>query len=164
MSRILTCAAVAALLAAPAVSIAQEAIPGYQPSAFEQSLAFIESRMEEFGARAEAIQADESLPEPEREARVMALWREYAPDLAAFTVSAAEFGAQTGGEVMTNIDVGSLVEAALYEADIEGQVARALAAADIEGQIETALAEANVQAAAMSAEAEDDIEDAQAAD
>ena len=43
------------------------------------------ARMEAFGARADAVAADESLSEAEREARIMEIYAEYEPDVAAFS-------------------------------------------------------------------------------
>lgn len=130
--------AAAMMLAAPAS--AQETrsmagvIPGYEPSPFEQNLADIETRMAEFGARMEAIQADRSLAADDRRDRQAALWREYGPDLIAFSTSAAEMGVTTAGTMMESMNVTGLVAAALSQADI------ALALASVE--IEAALAEA----------------------
>ena len=66
-------------------------------AAIEAAAGRFELRMEEFGERAEALSADESLPEEQREARVAALWGEYAPDVQAFTAVVTEHAATIAG-------------------------------------------------------------------
>ncbi len=133
--------AAAMMLAVPAQ--AQETrsmagvIPGYEPSPFEQNLADIETRMAEFGARMEALQGDRSLAVAERRDRQAALWREYGPDLIAFSTSAAEMGVTTAGTMMESMNVTGLVAAALSQAD----VAVALASVEIESALAEAFAE-----------------------
>ncbi|MBX9576465.1 MAG: hypothetical protein K2X07_12600 [Caulobacteraceae bacterium] len=117
MIRALSLAAALALL--PLVAQAQEQTPADPEAAIEAAAAVFEVRMEDFGARAEAIGADQSLTEDEREARIGALWLEYQPDVDAFT-----------GVVSAN--AGLIAEQALAEIDVEGLVAEALAGVDMD--------------------------------
>ena len=130
-------AAAAVIIAAPALAQDGETrsmagvIPGYEPSAFEQDLAGIESRMTAFGAKVEALDEDQTLTEAERETRMAALWTEYGPDVMAFTASAAEMGLNTAGTMMQTMNIGAMVEAALAEAFAEIGAAQAEATAEM---------------------------------
>lgn len=149
--RLIAIAAAAAAIAAPAFAQDGETrsmagvIPGYEPSAFEQGLADMESRMAAFGAGVEALDEDGTLTEAEREARMAALWAEYGPDVIAFTTSAAEMGLNTAGTMMQTMDLGAMVEAALSQADIAGAMASV--------EVQAALAEAFAEIGAAQAEA-----------
>ncbi len=55
----------------------------------ESAAAVFEQKMEEFGARAERIQADDSLSETQKGLRIAALWSDYQPHVADFTAQAA---------------------------------------------------------------------------
>jgi hypothetical protein len=81
--------------------------------------------MEEFGERAEAIGADESLPEEQREARVAALWGDYAPDVQAFTAVVTEHAATIAGQALAEVDVEALVAQSMGEVDVSGALAMA---------------------------------------
>lgn len=121
-------AAAAALM--PASALAQDdqgmrSIPGYQPSELELALDGIDARMAEYAARAEAIGADASLSEADREAQLAALWAEYQPDLVALSAGAAEFGLRMAGVALRSIDIGRLVESSLATVDMEAALAQA---------------------------------------
>ena len=94
-------------------------------AAIEAAAGRFEARMEEFGERAEALSADESLPEEQREARVAALWGEYAPDVQAFTAVVTEHAATIAGQALAEIDVDALVADALADVDLSGAMAMA---------------------------------------
>lgn len=85
-------------------------------------------QMEAFGARADAI-CRASLAESERDARIDALWAEYAPAVSAFSMLAAELGPQIAAEAMADIDVAALTTEAMAEAEASGamQAARGVA-------------------------------------
>lgn len=166
--RALACAAALSLAAVPAASAAQDSLPGYTPSALETSMAGFEARMTEFGDRAEAIADDDSLTEAEQEARILALWAEYSPELTAMTGAAAEFGVHTAGTILSNVDIDGMISAslasadieiaeAMAEVDIEAEVARALAGVDIDAEVARALAEADIEGSV--AEAMESLED-----
>lgn len=153
--RLIAIAAAAAIIAAPAFAQDGETrsmagvIPGYEPSAFEQDLAGVESRMAAFGAKVEALDEDQTLTEAERETRMAALWTEYGPDVMAFTASAAEVGLNTAGTMMQTMNLGAMVEAALSQADIAGAMASV--------EVQAALAEAFAEIASAQAEASAEV-------
>ncbi|MBD7942206.1 hypothetical protein [Brevundimonas guildfordensis] len=78
----------------------------------ESAAGVFEQKMEEFNARAERIQADESLSETQKGLRVAALWSEYQPHVADFTAEATR-------------QAGLIAEAALAEVDVEAIVREA---------------------------------------
>lgn len=126
----------AAAVLIPGTALAQDdqgmrSIPGYQPSELELALDRIDGRMAEYAARSEAIGADASLSEADREAQLAALWGEYAPDVTALAAGAAEFGLRMAGVALRSIDIDHLVQSSLAAADVEG----ALAAADVEAAL-----------------------------
>lgn len=94
-------------------------------AAIEAAAERFELRMEEFGERAEAVSADESLPEEQREARVAALWGEYAPDVQAFTAVVTEHAAAIAGQALAEVDVEALVAQAMAEVNMSGAMAMA---------------------------------------
>lgn len=94
-------------------------------AAIEAAAERFELRMEEFGERAEALSADESLPEEQREARVAALWGEYAPDVQAFTAVVTEHAATIAGQALAEVDIEALVAEAMSEIDLSGAMAMA---------------------------------------
>ena len=149
----LTAVAMSALMLTAAPALAQDGetrsmagvIPGYEPSALEQNLGDMESRMTAFGVKVAALDEDGALTEAEREARMAALWTEYGPDVMAFTASAAEMGLNTAGTMMQTMDFGAMVEAALAQADIAGAMASV--------EVQAALAEAFAGIAAARREA-----------
>lgn len=119
-------AAVAALI--PGAALAQDdggmrSIPGYQPSALELALDGIDARMAEYAARAQAIGADESLSDAEREAQLAALWAEYQPDIVALSTGAAEFGLRMAGVALQSIDIDRLIDSSLAAVDMEAAMA-----------------------------------------
>lgn len=134
MIRALSLAAALALL--PLAAQAQERTPADPEAAIEAAAAVFEVRMEEFGARAEAIGEDESLSEEEREARIGALWLEYQPDVDAFT-----------GVVSAN--AGLIAEQALAEIDVDALVAEALSGVDVDALVSDALSNVDVDVMAM---------------
>lgn len=147
LSASLVCAALAMTLGLAPAAFAQEQLPGYVPGRLETSMVGFEARMEEFGVRAEAIAGDESLSEDEREARILALWAEYGPEVTEVSLAAAEFGLQTGGTIMSNMNLDAVVQTSLATADIDGQIADALAEVDIDAEVGRALEEADIEAA-----------------
>ena len=94
-------------------------------AAIEAAAERFELRMEEFGERAEALSADESLPEAQREARVAALWGEYAPDVQAFTAVVTEHAATIAGHALAEVDIEALVAEAMSGIDMSGAMAMA---------------------------------------
>ncbi|RSB45978.1 MULTISPECIES: hypothetical protein [Brevundimonas] len=88
----------------------------------ENAAAAFEQKMEEFGARAERIQADENLTETQKGLRVAALWSDYQPHVVDFTAEATR-------------QAGLIAEAALAEIDVEAIVREAMAGVEpaIEG-------------------------------
>jgi len=94
-------------------------------AAIEAAAERFELRMEEFGERAEALSADESLPEEQREARVAALWGEYAPDVQAFTAVVTEHAATIAGQALAEVDIEALVAEAMSEVNMSGAMAMA---------------------------------------
>ena len=102
-----------------------EASAASAEAAIEAAAERFELRMEEFGERAEALSADESLPEEQREARVAALWGEYAPDVQAFTAVVTQHAATIAGQALAEIDVEALVADALADVDLSGAMAMA---------------------------------------
>jgi len=160
--RLIAIVAAATIIAAPAFAQDGETrsmagvIPGYEPSAFEQDLGDIESRMAAFGAKVEALNDDQALTEAEREARMAALWTEYGPDLMTFVASAAEVGLNTAGTMMQTMDLGAIVEAALSQADVAG----ARASVEVQAALAEAFAElATAHPALAAAPAADDGHD-----
>ena len=143
----LTAVAMSALMLTAAPALAQDGetrsmagvIPGYEPSAFEQNLGDVESRMAAFGASVEALEEDDTLTEAERQTRMAALWTEYGPDVMAFTASAADMGLNTAGTMMQTMNIGAMVEAALSQADIAGAM--------VSVEVQAALAEAFAEVA-----------------
>lgn len=94
-------------------------------AAIEAAAERFEARMEEFGERAEALSADESLTEEQREARVAALWGDYAPDVRAFTAVVTEHAATIAGEALAGIDIEAVVAEAMAQVDLSGALAMA---------------------------------------
>ncbi|MGO4410827.1 MULTISPECIES: hypothetical protein [unclassified Brevundimonas] len=112
MIRALSLAAALALLPVSA-AVAQESKTSAETQ-LEAAAAEFEKKMEEFGERAEAIQADKALDETTKGLRVAALWSQYQPHVAAFTTMAAA-------------QAGEIAQQALAEVDIEAVVTQALA-------------------------------------
>lgn len=143
----------AAVMLTAAPALAQETrsmvgvIPGYEPSPMEQGLADIEARMADFGARMEALQENDALSADERRDRQAALWREFGPDILAFSASAAEMGLATAATMMESMNVGAVVAAALSHADL----ALAMASVDVEAALAEAFAEIQAEWARESA-------------
>ena len=94
-------------------------------AAIEAAAGRFELRMEEFGERAEALGADESLPEEQREARIAALWGEYAPDVQAFTAVVTEHAGTIAGQALAGIDLEAVVADAMAGVDMSGAMAAA---------------------------------------
>jgi len=115
MIRALSLAAALALL--PLAAQAQEQTPSDPEAAIEAAAEVFEVRMEDFGARAEAIAEDESLTEEERDARIGALWMEYQPDVDAFTGVVSANAGLIAEQALADIDVDALVEEALAGVD-----------------------------------------------
>lgn len=121
MIKALSLAAALAILpvsAAVADPRATEAAADSGEAAIEAAAERFEARMEEFGERAEAVSADESLSEEDREARIAAMWTEYAPDVRAFTAVVTEHAATMAGQALAEIDIEALVSEALAGVDL----------------------------------------------
>ena len=129
MIKALSLAAALAILPLSAAAAAdpQEAEPAAASAeaAIEAAAERFEARMEEFGERAEALSADESLSEEQREARVAALWGDYAPDVRAFTAVVTEHAATIAGQALAEVDIEALVADALSQVDMSGALAMA---------------------------------------
>jgi hypothetical protein len=82
-----------------------------------------EARMEAFGERAESIGADDRLSEAQKEARIAALWGEYAPDVQAFTTEVTRHASDIADAALADIDVDAIVTEALAAVDISGALA-----------------------------------------
>jgi hypothetical protein len=94
-------------------------------AAIEAAAERFEARMEEFGERAETLGADESLTEEQREARIAALWGEYAPDVQAFTAVVSQHAAQIAGQALAEVDIEAVVAEAMREVNLSGAMAAA---------------------------------------
>lgn len=88
-------------------------------AAIEQAAKAFEARMEAFGERAERIGADKSLTEAQREARISALWEDYAPDVSAFTAEISSQASQIAQQVLADIDVEALVAEAMNDPEVQ---------------------------------------------
>lgn len=86
-------------------------------------------KMESFGERAEVICNDAGLDEAQKEQRIAALWREYEPDLNAFTAFAAQLGPQIAAEALAEIDIEAVVEEAMVEVNESGAMRGAMGVA-----------------------------------
>ena len=99
-------------------------------AAIEAAAGRFEARMEEFGERAEALGADESLTEEQREVRIAALWGEYAPDVQTFTAAVTEHAAAIAGQALAEVDIEAVVAEAMAGVDLSGvDLSGAMAAA-----------------------------------
>lgn len=127
------------------VSMSSAAWAGEEPNdaeaAIEAAAERFEARMEHFGERAEAIEADASLSDAQRGAMIAALWSEYAPDVAAFS-----------SEV--SVHATALAADAMEDADVQAEIDEAMAGIDIDAIVEEAMAGANVAIAEMEASPE----------
>lgn len=106
----------AALVLSPAsAALAQEPQAATEAQdRLDAAAADFEKRMEEFGQRAEAIDADGRLTDEQKEQRLEALWAQYEPHVAAFTALATR-------------QAGLIAQQALAEVDVEAVVTQALA-------------------------------------
>lgn len=93
---------------------------GQAEAAIESAASRFEARMEEFGERAEALGADETLTEAQREVRIAALWADYAPDVEAFTGVVAQHAADIANQALAAIDIEAVVADAMAEVDLSG--------------------------------------------
>lgn len=78
----------------------------------ESAAAVFERKMEEFGARAERIQADDSLSETQKGLRIAALWSDYQPHVADFTAEATRQASQIAQAALAEIDIEAVVREA----------------------------------------------------
>lgn len=125
MIKALSLAAALAILPLSAAAAAAdpqepESASAASEAAIEAAAERFEARMEEFGARAEALNDDESLSEEQREARVAALWGEYAPDVQAFTTLVTEHATTIAGQALAEVDIEALVSEAMAGIDLSG--------------------------------------------
>ena len=158
--RRLAAIAAASLLFIPAAASAQVPdIEGYEPGLEGQTETF-GATMEAFAAEVEAIEADDSLSEEARGARIAAAWAEVAPEVQAFSAAAARFGSVMASRMVANMDFTALTENAMAEASAE---LAALDTAAIEAEIAAALAEMDVEAEVAAALAEVDMAEVMAA-
>ena len=107
MIRALSLAAALALLPVSA-AVAQDQKTQAEVQ-LESAGAAFETKMEEFGERAEAIQDDDALDETVKGLRVAALWSEYQPHVTAFTAVAAEQAGQIAQQALAEIDIDAIV-------------------------------------------------------
>lgn len=120
MIKALSLAAALALLPLSA-ALAQDGAPGSTGSAeaeLEAAAAVFEARMETFGVRAGALEADESLTGEAREAAMAGLWAEYEPAVTEFTAFATRQAGLIAAQAMADIDLDALVEEALADVDL----------------------------------------------
>ena len=89
-------------------------------AAIEAAAEAFEARMEAFGERAEAVSADKSLTEDEREARIAAIWSEYAPEVSAFTTTVTRHAGAIAQQALADIDVEALVAGAINDPEVQG--------------------------------------------
>jgi enamine deaminase RidA (YjgF/YER057c/UK114 family) len=123
MIKALSLAAALALLPLSA-AVADEA-RGPSEDAIEAAAGAFEARMEEFGARAEAISDDASLTDTQRETRIAALWLQYQPDVTAFTALVSEHAVTVAAEALADMDIDAVVADALAEVQGSGALAGA---------------------------------------
>lgn len=83
----------------------------------EAAAAVFEQKMQEFGARAERIQADPDLTETQKGLRVAALWSDYQPHVVDFTAEATRQAGQIAEAALAEIDVEAIVREAMAEAE-----------------------------------------------
>ncbi|WP_312148066.1 hypothetical protein [Brevundimonas sp.] len=107
MIRALSLAAALALLPVSA-AVAQEDRTSAEAQ-LEAAAAAFESKMEEFGERAEAIQDDDALDDTVKGLRVAALWSEYQPHVTAFTNLATQQAGVIAQQALADIDVDAIV-------------------------------------------------------
>jgi enamine deaminase RidA (YjgF/YER057c/UK114 family) len=98
---------------------------GASQAAIEAAASAFEARMEGFGERAEAVSSDESLSADQREARIAAIWAEYAPEVSAFTAEITRHAGSIAQQALANIDVEALVADALNDPEVHGALAAA---------------------------------------
>lgn len=119
----------AALAILPLSSAMASEIPGDPESASEAAIeaaaTAFEARMEAFGERAEAISADDGLTADQREARIAAVWAEYAPEVSAFTAEITRHAGSIALEALADIDVEALVADAMNDPEVQGALAAA---------------------------------------
>lgn len=123
MIKALSLAAALALL--PLSAAVAGDLRGPSEDALEAAAEAFEARMESFGERAEAIKADASLSEAEREQRIALLWTEYQPDVTAFTAAAAVHAGGIAAEALADIDLEAVVSEAMAGVETSGLLAGA---------------------------------------
>ena len=111
MIRALSLAAALALLPVSA-AVAQEAKTAAEIQ-LEAAGAAFEKKMEEFGQRAEAIQADDALDDTVKGLRIAALWSEYQPHVTAFTSVASQQAGEIAQQALAEIDIDAVMAEAL---------------------------------------------------
>ena len=121
MIRILSLAAALAVL--PFSAAVAEENKTRSEAAIEAAATAFEARMEAFGTRAEAIGDDKSLTEPQREAKIDALWSEYQPEVAVFSAVVSQHAGAIASEALANIDINALVNAALNQPEVQHALA-----------------------------------------
>lgn len=107
MIRALSLAAALALLPVSA-AVAQENKTSAEVQ-LEAAAADFEKKMEEFGERAEAIEADASLGETTKGLRIAALWSQYQPHVTAFTTMATQQAGEIANQALAEIDIDAIV-------------------------------------------------------
>lgn len=111
----LSLAAALALLPVSAAVAEEQKTPA--DTRLEAAAAVFEQKMEEFGARAERIQADPSLTETQKGLRVIALWSDYQPHVVDFTAEATRQAGQIAEAALAEIDVEAIVREAMAEVE-----------------------------------------------
>lgn len=119
MIRLLSLATALAVLPLSAAVAGQPEGPPRSQTVTEAAAEAFEARMETFGARAEAISGDNSLTEPQRDARIAALWAEYQPEVAVFTAAVSRHAGAIAQAALANVDLHALVESALKSPEVK---------------------------------------------
>ena len=120
MIRAISLAAALALLPMSAALAASDPDPQTQAAEarIEALAAAFEARMEAFGTRAEAIAANSTLTEAQKEAATTALWSsEFQPEVASFTAQIAQHAGAIAQAALANIDIDAVIAEALKEAE-----------------------------------------------
>lgn len=117
MIRVLSLAAALAIL--PVSSALASDPRTASEAAIEAAAEAFEARMEAFGDRAERIGADPILTEDQREARIAAIWADYAPEVSAFTAEISRHAGQIARQALADIDVEALVADTMKDPEVQ---------------------------------------------
>lgn len=115
-------AAALALATVATPALAQSQNQDQAEAAIEAAEAAFEARMEDFGARAEAISEDETLSDMQKATAIAALWAEYEPEVTAFVAQVTTLAADVALTALSEVDVASL----MADIDVAGLTAEAV--------------------------------------